>query len=241
MKLSKRLEAAVGMVPKGKPAADIGCDHGYVSIELVRRGISPCAVASDVRRDPLGRAEKNIQEAGLSQQITTILCDGVPVCLEQIFAEKGFSGSSGTLIITGMGGLLILKILRSAGPGLLCFSDFILSPQSDQDAVRRELKSFGLRISEEKMILEDGKFYIMIHAVRGLQQPDMLREEEIFYGPVLLSRRDEVLKQYLDKRRRILSGILREIKEHGLMDEKCRDHPAEHEMEILQKAEEYYS
>ena len=77
MNLSKRLMAAVDMVTEGFAAVDVGCDHAYTSIELVRKK-SPCAVASDVRPGPLKAAREHIAEAGLQDKITTVLADGVP-------------------------------------------------------------------------------------------------------------------------------------------------------------------
>ena len=44
-----RLRAIAGMVTKGNRLADVGCDHGYLSIYLVGERIVPSAIAMDVR------------------------------------------------------------------------------------------------------------------------------------------------------------------------------------------------
>ncbi|MBO4883319.1 MAG: tRNA (adenine(22)-N(1))-methyltransferase TrmK, partial [Lachnospiraceae bacterium] len=69
MRLSDRLENILELVPGGLACADIGCDHGFMAIELVSRGISPKVIASDLRTGPLERARENIEKAGLSDKI----------------------------------------------------------------------------------------------------------------------------------------------------------------------------
>ena len=88
IKLSKRLAAAVSLVPQGFAVCDVGCDHGYTSIALVERGISPCAAASDVRKGPLAAAAQNIETFGLSGKIKTVLADGVPKTIRELLPEN---------------------------------------------------------------------------------------------------------------------------------------------------------
>ena len=71
--LSKRLQALACMVTPGRRVVDVGCDHGFVSIYLVQRGISPRVLAMDVRMGPLSRAKEHIAEAGLGGYIETRL------------------------------------------------------------------------------------------------------------------------------------------------------------------------
>ena len=77
MKLSDRLEMIASFVEPGNRLADIGTDHGYVPIYLVQTGRVPSALAMDVRKGPLLRAEEHIREAGLSGRIQTRLSDGL--------------------------------------------------------------------------------------------------------------------------------------------------------------------
>ena len=77
MKLSDRLEMIASFVEPGNRLADIGTDHGYVPIYLVQTGRVPSALAMDVRKGPLLRAEEHIREAGLSGRIQTRVSDGL--------------------------------------------------------------------------------------------------------------------------------------------------------------------
>ena len=157
MNLSKRLMAAVDMVTESFAAVDVGCDHAYTSIELVRKK-STCAVASDVRPGPLKAAREHIEEAELQDKITTVLADGVPRNILSLLPEN----VPASLVITGMGGMLIIKILSEAGELLDRFDELVLSPQSDIYAVRKFLVDRGYVFIDEAEILEDGKFYTLM-------------------------------------------------------------------------------
>ncbi len=242
MKLSMRLEAVIGMVTPGKAVLDVGCDHAFVPIELVRREISPCAAASDLRKGPLLRAEEHIRSAALEDRIRTIQADGVPRGAEAILAamagEQGKKADA-ALIITGMGGKLIAGILREADGLPALFSELVLSPHRDADSVRRELRRLGFGIADEVMVEEDGKFYPVIKAVRG-SAPGSLRGGTApettaggdpalraagenpsadaavpgdLYGPVLIRKKDPALIRMLQRELEEYGRILGQLRE----------------------------
>ena len=103
MELSKRLKTVAAAVTPGHRVADVGTDHGYIPIYLVERGLCPAACAMDVNRGPLARAEEHIRQEGLSDRIGVRLSDG----LEKLSPEE-----TDTVVISGMGGELICRILR---------------------------------------------------------------------------------------------------------------------------------
>lgn len=160
IELSERMQAVSAFVPKGHVAADIGCDHGFVSIDLVQRSICPHVYAVDVRKGPLDRAKEHIASCGLKDKITAVLSDGlkeVPVC---------GSGADG-FIAAGMGGKLIVSILTAVPEKTAQLSWCVLSPQSEIWLVRQALRELRFFIIEENMVLEEGKYYPMMLAVRA--------------------------------------------------------------------------
>ena len=92
------MQANADMVSTGGVVADIGCDHGYLSIYLLESGKKDRAIAMDVRPGPLSSAEENIRLAGLSDSIELRLSDGL---------EKLSIGEADTVVIAGMGGPLM--------------------------------------------------------------------------------------------------------------------------------------
>ena len=102
MQLSLRLSAIADLVTEGNRLVDVGCDHGYLPVYLIFEKKIPQAIAADVGKGPLSRAKEHIHQYGLDNYIETRLSDG----LKEIGKEEG-----DTLVIAGMGGPLMEKIL----------------------------------------------------------------------------------------------------------------------------------
>lgn len=160
IELSERMQAVAALVPKGHVAADIGCDHGFVSIDLVQRSICPHVYAADIRKGPLDRAKEHIAACGLQDKITAVLSDG----LKEVPVYG--SGADG-FIAAGMGGKLIVSILTAVPEKTTQLSWCVLSPQSEIWLVRQALTELRFFIIEENMVLEEGKYYPMMLAVRA--------------------------------------------------------------------------
>lgn len=191
--LSARMQAVADLVTKGNRVCDVGCDHGYVSIYLVKQGISPLALAMDINKGPLLKAKEHIEKAGLSEYITLRLSDGL----------VGYKpGEAETLILAGMGGRLMQRILERELFKTEDFKELILQPQSEIAAFRKFLRNVGYSIVREDMILEEEKFYPVIKAVPGKdidQEGETESELSDRFGPVLLALKHPVLAKYLKK------------------------------------------
>ncbi|MDY2837829.1 MAG: class I SAM-dependent methyltransferase [Bilifractor sp.] len=187
-KMSERLLSVAALVTPGNRTADIGTDHGYVPVYLVENGIVTSAIAMDVRKGPLARAQETVTGAGLSDRIELRLSDGF---------EKLKPGEADTAVIAGMGGMLICHILTAHPETTASLKELVLEPQSEVDKVRRLLSEIGFTITDERMIFEDGKYYPIMKAEKRPSSPAVLGEMEEHFGPVLLQRRDPILRKYL--------------------------------------------
>jgi len=152
MELSDRLLAVASMVTIGNMVADVGCDHGYIPIYLVKNGISPKVIAMDVKNGPLERAKEHIKAYGMTDYIETRLSNGV---------AKLMVGEVSTVICAGMGGRLMAAILTEGREIVASLDELILQPQSELPAFRRFLKKEGYRTLNENILCEDGKFYFL--------------------------------------------------------------------------------
>ncbi len=155
MNLDNRLSAVAAMVSDGGVFADCGTDHAYIPIYLIKNGISQRGYASDINKGPLNSAKTNIENEGLGDKIQTVLTDGL----------DGYNDTAITdIIIAGMGGELIMKIIdrsalvRTAKPYL------ILQPMSHEDKLRVYLNSHGFETSDERIVSEGDKLYVVIKA-----------------------------------------------------------------------------
>ncbi len=229
MKLSRRLQTIADMIPRGKTVVDVGCDHGYLPIYLLKNHWIPGAVAVDVRSGPLERARRNIEAFGLEDYIETRLSDGL---------EAVAPGEGQVLVIAGMGGPLMEKILERESDTADAFPLWILQPQSDIPHFRRFLEAKGRRIIEERIVFEDGKYYSMMAAEPG--NPFYRHGIEYLYGGLLLERRDPVLHQFLLKEKQQITEILVQLESAGTRTAANRKKELEKEKEQLMAALQYY-
>ena len=200
--LPKRLETIIERMPDAGCLADIGCDHAYVAIEAVRRGRAARALACDVRKGPLQQAAEHILCAELAGKIETRLSDGL---------EKVAPGEADTVVVAGMGGPLMERILQGR---LGDFAHFVLSPQSEIPHFRRFLLAEGMQIDEETMLIDEGKYYVILNVSKcadaAASDSMYVTEEDFLYGGRLLRRLDPVLKSFLEKEKTRYEGILRQ-------------------------------
>lgn len=188
MEISNRLKEIAGMVTVGNVVCDVGTDHAYLAIYLIENKTAPRVIAMDVAKGPLSKAEHNIREYGLDNQIETRLSDGV----DRLKAHE-----AQTVIMAGMGGILICDLLSRGKEVLSTVDELILSPHTDAELVRKYLQADGYYIKEEQMLLEEGKYYIIMRVVHGEMEELTLCEYR--YGKKLLQSRNHILLEYLQK------------------------------------------
>ena len=200
MELSKRLEALAKLVTVTSSIADVGTDHGYLPIWLVKEHRCVSAIAMDINVGPLERAKHNIATHQLQSQISTRLSNGL-----MALAPREVQG----IVIAGMGGGLTVQILSNSFAIVEHLEECILQPQSEIEKVRQYLWENNLRIVQEDMIEEDGKYYPMMRVVHGSDAP--YSKEELSYGRCLIQDKNQVLKKFLQKEIRGKEKIISEL------------------------------
>jgi len=190
--LSSRLLACAGFVNKGDRVADIGCDHGYLSIHLLTTGVASSCIASDVAEGPLQSAMRNARKFGVQENITFHLSDGV----------QSIPRDFDTLVCAGMGGDTMIHILESA-PWLKHERyRLILQCQSKRPELRKWLYANGYAIRRETLA-KDGKFcYPVMEIVYA--PGESLSGAEFYITPALRSSGSPLLKEFYD---RVVGGI----------------------------------
>lgn len=149
--LSKRLKLIASLVPKGARVCDVGTDHGYLSIELIKSGVAASVIATDVNEKPLNRAKINAEKSDCPLELR--LCDGL----------KGINPDEvDTVIIAGMGGEVISGILERGKEVANKASLILLQPTTSPEALREFLFKNGYEILKEEPLLENEKLYSVI-------------------------------------------------------------------------------
>jgi len=203
MELSKRLYAVAGLVTEGASVADIGTDHGYIPIYLMKNKIASKVIAMDINKGPLERARMHIIGHGLKGQIETRLSDGL---------KNLEPGEVDAYIAAGMGGGLVIKILEDSKAVVDSLKFAVLQPQSEIAKVRKYLNRNGLVIIDEDMVEEDGKFYPMMKVVHG--EPQVYEEYEYIFGKLLLEKKHPVLHKFLLREQYIQESIVEQLSRH---------------------------
>ena len=203
MELSKRLKAIADMVEE-KTSADIGTDHGYLPIYLVKEKGLEKVIACDVNKGPLKKADENISAYNVGDRIETRLGNGL---------EKVKPGEAECITISGMGGMLIISILKDGIETVKSAKHLILQPQHDIPKVREYIMSIGFMIDKEDMLIDEGKYYTIISAVKGEDTP--YNDEELMFGRKLIETKNIYLKKYLEYRMKKLEMIAAKIKDGG--------------------------
>nr|WP_016704547.1 tRNA (adenine(22)-N(1))-methyltransferase TrmK [Pseudomonas chlororaphis] len=177
--LSMRLERVAAHVPAGARLADIGSDHGYLPVALLRRGLIAAAVAGEVALTPFHAAQRSVRENALDSGISVRLANG----LAAIEPEDGITAIS----ICGMGGETIRDILDSGKARLNSEERLILQPNGGEQPLRQWLMEHGYRILCEEVLRENRFFYEIIVAERA--GPVSYTAEELYFGPLQLQAR----------------------------------------------------
>ncbi|TFF41658.1 tRNA (adenine(22)-N(1))-methyltransferase TrmK [Pseudomonas sp. RIT623] len=190
-RLSARLERVAAHVPAGARLADIGSDHGYLPVALVRRGAISAAVAGEVALTPFLSAQRTVRENGLQAQVSVRHADG----LAAIAAQDGITAVS----VCGMGGETIRAILEAGKAYLSGQERLILQPNGGEQALRQWLMDNGYRILVEEVLRENRFDYEIIVAERS--EAVSYSAEQLYFGPLLMAARSPA---FLVKWRRML-------------------------------------
>jgi tRNA (adenine22-N1)-methyltransferase len=200
MDLPKRLAALAAFIPNGSIAADIGTDHAYLPIFLVKQGICRFVIATDLREGPYQSAEKKIKEHALNDRINLRLGDGL---------KPLQPGEAEVVVLAGMGGNTIREILAESWQKLVEIKRLVLQPMADAGDLRVWLAANGWKIADEELVEDDGRIYVIIVAEPGHEVTcDPVYME---LGPRLLEKRSPLLGRHLSsfmvKYERILAGL----------------------------------
>lgn len=189
MQLSIRLSAIAKFVPQGSRVIDVGTDHAYIPIYLVKQGIAKSCLATDINKGPLEKARKNLLVHRIDH-----------VELKQTNGLEGISEDAGDVVmISGMGGYLIVDILKKSKPLVEKMKKLILQPQQDIEEVRKYLHAIGFKIQEEDFVQDEEKYYTIIVAVPGEEYYD--KDYEYTYGKCLIEKKLPLFKTWIMEKR----------------------------------------
>lgn len=202
MKLNNRLATIASLVDgENIKLADVGCDHGFLAINLVLENKIDYAYAMDVNQGPLNNVKSNIEKYNLNNSIQTILSDGLIELNKEDFNQ---------VVIAGMGGSLIVDILGKEIDKIQG-KTLYLQPNVNSYALRKFLLMNNFGIIDEVIIEDNGILYEVIKAQQPLVDKKEYNELELLFGRINLDRNDantkKLLLEYAQKTEKILTQM----------------------------------
>lgn len=194
MKLSRRLQAIIDMIPEGVRVIDVGCDHAFLDIYLTLKGTNRC-IASDINENVLKKTKEMIESYQLLDKIQIVRSDG----LKEIEIKQ-----DDFVVIAGMGTSTILRILSEKE-----ITQVIIQSNNDLEELRRKLSdNYGFLIVDEQVVFEKNLYYVIMKIQKGNVR---YSDKECQLGPILISKRDSLTKSYfealLKKKKKILDAL----------------------------------
>ena len=203
--ISKRLELVASFVPQGAVLLDVGSDHAYLPIELVKSGRIKGAIAGEVVEGPYQSAVKNVETHGLKEKIQVRLANGLAA-----FEEED---KVSVITIAGMGGRLIATILEEGLDKLASVERLILQPNNREDDLRIWLQEHSFQIVAESILEEAGKFYEILVVEAGQMK---LSTSDVRFGPFLSKEVSPIFVKKWQKEAAKLEFALGQIPEKNL-------------------------
>lgn len=242
MDLGVRLQKIADMILPCDILADVGCDHGYLSVYLVKKEKCKHVIAMDIHKGPLQKARDNIEKFGCRDYIETRLSDGL---------QKALQEEADACVCAGMGGPLALQILWNDREKVKKMKQIVLQPQSELWFVRRTLREWGLVIEKEDVVKEDGKYYFIMRlnpsdavfadafSTMGPEKKNLQKEELL--PETLLKEKHPILKEYMDKERARLKRVLQTLSEqNNSVKSQTKKMEIEEELAIYNEAMKQY-
>ena len=188
MQLDERLQALADFVPPASRVADIGTDHGYLALALLRDRKATYVVASDVNQGPLEAATHTFLENGVAEnEISVRLGDGLKVLKP---------GEVDCVCIAGMGGVLMTQILEASMDVVDKLKELVLQPMNGAAELRKWLYASDWHIDDETLAVDSGRIYEIIKAVPG--KADMPSDVDLLIGPVLWQKKPPLLRHHIE-------------------------------------------
>lgn len=193
--LSARLEAVLELLSPCRVLVDVGTDHALVPVAAVERGIAARAIASDLRDAPLLSARHGIRASPAADRILILREDGLSALAP---------GSVDAVLMAGMSGELMVQLCTAAAHVLADATQLVLQPNSDVVVVRAWALRNEWHLSDERMVLERGQFFVVCAFRRGsgpdaaYAVPAWQEADLCLVGPHLLTRKDPAALRFCE-------------------------------------------
>ena len=205
MEISDRLKCIAKMVEKCDSIADIGTDHAYLPIYLIKNEVCRSAIASDINKGPVEKAESNIRFENVENSIECRLGPGFTTIKPK---------EVNVAIIAGMGGNLIRDIIEEDLQVFKNLDYLVLQPMQNPDVLRKYIYESGYTVLDEDLCKEENKYYEVLK-IRYNNMPRVLSEIYYEVSKNLLEKKHPLIREYICIKIQKYDKIFNNINDHG--------------------------
>ena len=181
-----------------KSIIDVGCDHAFLDIYLFQNNNNLKIIASDINIGPLLKAKENLLKYHCLDNIKLERVDGI----------SKINNDIDTIVISGMGMETIVEILTNDKNKMKSVKRLIISSNNKYETLRYKICNLGFYINKEKIINEEGKYYIIIEFIKGFSK---YSKKQLYFGPYLIKNKDEMFYKYYLEIKKEKENILNRI------------------------------
>ena len=210
IKLRPRLKVITEMLPKCNLVCDIGADHAYLPIYLLKNSICKRAIVTEISQGPLNTAICNIKKRHLENDIEVILGDGLKALTDSKFLHDN-RDEDYVVIIAGMGGKLIERILMDGIHQAKKANALILQPMSGIEIISEWLIKEGFEIYDGRLVKDDNRIYNVL-AVKWTSVQKSYKPIDLYISKKLVEKKDPLLEQYINWKISILNKVILNLK-----------------------------
>lgn len=214
MILTPRLKIIADSIRGFDTVVDIGSDHAYLPIYLLRSGMVKRAIATDVNKGPVEISKERLKSYGISERVSVRRGDGLSAIMP---------GEADVIVIAGMGGILIRDIMEKGAQIAKSARLLILQPMRDSDKVRKWLLENGFDIKDEELVKEQNKIYEVLWAAPAVDAVEA--EGLMLIGEKIIEKKHPLAAEYINKKIDELEKVIASLQ--GMDTENCRERAEE--------------
>ena len=193
--LSTRLQMIFDIIPTDSTVVDVGCDHAYLAIELIKQKKSSKVYALDNKKGPLNQAKINVEQENLVNQVDLVLMDGL----------SDFKENVDTVVIAGMGVETAIEILENSYQDLKQFSQIVIQVNKNAERIREWIAGKEFYILDEDICFEDFYYQVIVFTTH---KKGSYSKEELLLGPMLLQKKKDCYFEFIKNEIKKIDFIL---------------------------------
>lgn len=214
IKLRPRLKAITEIMQKCDLLCDIGTDHAYLPIYVLKNNLCEKAIITEINQGPLEIANYNIETNNLGNYVESIFGDGLKPLKDSNFLNENENGKRSYVIsIAGMGGILIDFIISKSLDEAKKANSLILQPMNRIEILYEGLIKNGFEIYDERLVKDDGRIYHLL-AVRWTGFITEYNTIDLYISKLLINKKDPLLVEYIKWRISVFDKVIKKLKNY---------------------------